>query len=271
MRLAGAKLLLAPVLILQGRRVRRVALRLPEAEGARQGCVESPAAAGAPTARAPADRPRTLRLLIAGDSSAAGVGAERQSDALAGRLPEALLARAAELAIDRVEWRLEAHSGADAADVLARLERAAPLAVDLAVVAVGVNDVTGHTPPGRWLHTLERIAATLRSRHGARCVLVSGLPPMHIFPLLPQPLRWYLGEHARRFDAALRRWADSAGGVRYAPLPALSDPSMVATDGFHPSPAAYRLWAQALAGHAAEALRPPAEAGGSTGRASSPP
>jgi hypothetical protein len=32
---------------------------------------------------------------------------------------------------------------------------------------------------------------------------LSGLPPMHRFPALPQPLRWYIGSRARDFDRAL--------------------------------------------------------------------
>ncbi len=70
MLLTAAKLALAPVLIVQGRRVRRLALRLPEAAGARAAVAGSGA--------------RPLRLLIVGDSATAGVGVARQRDALAG-------------------------------------------------------------------------------------------------------------------------------------------------------------------------------------------
>lgn len=69
------ELLLGPLLLWQGRRVRATALRLPEAAGPR-------------TAEGSA-----LRLLIVGDSSAAGVGAAHQDEALAGRLAQALAAR----------------------------------------------------------------------------------------------------------------------------------------------------------------------------------
>ncbi|ETX12905.1 hypothetical protein OCH239_15315 [Roseivivax halodurans JCM 10272] len=63
--------LLAPILAVQGRIVRRGAVRLREPDGPRAGR----------TGAGP-----SLRLLIAGDSSAAGVGADTQAEALSGRL-----------------------------------------------------------------------------------------------------------------------------------------------------------------------------------------
>jgi hypothetical protein len=67
------KLLLAPLLIWQGLHVRKHALVLPEPAGPRSGTLGS----GAP-----------LRLLILGDSSAAGVGVAHQSEALSGQLTQ---------------------------------------------------------------------------------------------------------------------------------------------------------------------------------------
>ena len=61
---------LGPVLLAQGHYVRRVTPRLPEPEGLRQGVEGS----GPP-----------LRLLILGDSSAAGVGVATQAEAARAR------------------------------------------------------------------------------------------------------------------------------------------------------------------------------------------
>lgn len=128
-----------------------------------------------------------------------------------------------------------------------------PFRADLAVLAVGVNDVTGQVPIRRWLQRMELLARRLEQVHGARLLVVSGLPPMHLFPALPQPLRWYLGACAKRYDRALRRWAGRRPRTIFVPLPAMSDPAMMAVDGFHPGPPAYRLWAQALASEIASA------------------
>lgn len=234
MKLRIAGLALAPLLIAQGRRIRRTALRLPEAAGPREG------ASGVPENRAA----RPLRLLLVGDSSAAGVGAATQQQALAGSLALAL----AGTSFERVEWRVAARTGAAAADVLAIAEALPPWRCDVAVLVAGVNDVTGATSPVRWQRSVDGLIDVLRQRHGARGVVLSGLPPMHRFPLLPQPLRWYLGCQARRLDALLAQRAASDAAVRHLPLPEMDDRALMAADGFHPSAAGYRVWAEALAG-----------------------
>jgi len=222
---------LAPLLLWQGRRVRRETPKLPEAAGPREGL-------------AGAERPgRPLRLLLLGDSSAAGVGAATQDEALAGRLLAALAP-----AVPRpVRWRLVARTGIDTREALALLESEPPERFDLAVVALGVNDVTALRPAIAWLADVDRLCAMLHARHRLRCVLWAGLPPMHRFPALPQPLRGVMGLHARGLDASLARWcAQRAPRARHVPLPAMTDPALIASDGFHPGPGAYALWAGSL-------------------------
>ncbi len=232
----AAALPIAPLLLWQGRCVRRDTPKLPEADGPRSG-VEG------------ADRPgRPLRLLIVGDSSAAGVGASVQDEALAGRLAERLAPRLAR----PLAWRLVARTGVSTREALELIDAEPPERFDVAVVALGVNDVTALRPVPRWLGDVARVHARLRERHRIRRVLWSGLPPMHRFPALPQPLRGVMGLHARALDAALGRWCAARPGgalprATHVPLPAMSDPSLVASDGFHPGPGAYVVWAEALA------------------------
>jgi lysophospholipase L1-like esterase len=234
----AAALPLAPLLLWQGRRVRLEALRLPEADGVRDGL-------------AGADRHgRPLRLLILGDSSAAGVGAATQDEALAGRLLAELTATVRR----PVRWKLIARSGATTAEALALLEAEPAETFDVAVVALGVNDVTSLRSARRWLADVDRTCGVLHGRHRVRRVLWSGLPPMHRFPALPQPLRGVIGLHARGLDAALSRWCARRGALArprtsHVPLPAMREPSLIAHDGFHPGPRAYALWARALVPH----------------------
>ena len=84
------KLALAPLLVAQAIGTRRRAPALPEAAGPREGRVGEGAQA--------------LRLLIAGDSSAAGVGVAHQEQALAGHLSRALHRHTART----VHWSLQA-------------------------------------------------------------------------------------------------------------------------------------------------------------------
>src|SRR6185369_5887501 len=87
------KLVLSPLLFAQAREARRRAPPLPEALGPREGQLGSGGTA--------------LRLLIAGDSSAAGVGVMHQDEAFAGHFTRALHKRSGR----PLRWRLRAKSG----------------------------------------------------------------------------------------------------------------------------------------------------------------
>jgi len=113
---------------------------------------------------------------------------------------------------------------------------------------VGVNDATGRTRMAHWLHGLQALVTALRHRYQAQQVILSALPPVHLFPALPQPLRWYLGRCATRLDRAQRRWVVSQPGCEVVGADFPMDLRYMAHDGFHPGPLAYEAWAGALAG-----------------------
>ena len=182
-----------------------------------------------------------LRLLILGDSSAAGVGAATQDQALAGRL-------AAALADLEPDWRLVARTGATTAAALAHLRALPASPTDVAVVALGVNDVTRAVPVARWLAAQAALIGHLTRDLGARRVYLTGVPPMGAFPALPRPLRGVLGARAARLDAALAELVRQTSGTRHLAFdPGLLDPALMAADGYHPGPVLYARWADALA------------------------
>ena len=233
--LTAAKLALAPVLLWQGRQVRRNALRLPEAEGPREGV--------AGTGKV------CLRVLIVGDSSAAGVGAKNQTQALAGRLSEALSQRLG----GAVVWQLIARSGDTTRVSLTALRKLSVHPADVMVTALGLNDVVAQVPPQVWLARLDKLDRIAVKRAGVKHIVHAGIPPIHSFPLLPNPLRWVLGADALAYNRALSQWVKRWPERWWLPLPFENDqPSdssvLMAEDGFHPGPAIYALWAEQLAG-----------------------
>jgi lysophospholipase L1-like esterase len=146
-----------------------------------------------------------------------------------------------------VHWRLVARTGATARELPALLEQHGPVDFDIALIVVGVNDVTGLRSRRAWLGDLDALAAGLRRAAPQGRLVASGLPPMHRFPALPQPLRAFLGGRAFAFDRALAAWAARQPDAIHVPIPDMDDPALAASDGFHPGPGAYALWARALA------------------------
>lgn len=217
---------LSPLMLAQGLYLRRSVPQLPEPEGKRQG---------------EQGQGSELKLLIVGDSSAAGVGADYQEDALSGRLSAALADSF------RVSWLLAAGSGLTTQGVIEHLQVLTPQAWDVAVCALGINDVTSGCRPKAWIARQKRLVDLLRRRFEVKRVVLSGLPPMHRFPSLPQPLRWYLGARARSLDAALEAWAATQPVCDYLPLDFDMEAEDMAADGLHPGPRVYEQWGQAVA------------------------
>jgi len=226
------KLVLSPLLVAQALRTRRKLPRLSEAHGPRQG-------------RAGSRAHPVLRLLIAGDSSAAGVGVVTQKQALAVQLVQ----RVIEQSGLQVHWRLIARSGWTTAQTLHGLQQQAPLHADLAVVVSGVNDVVDQVPSHRAVAGRAALANWLRNAQGVQHVVFAPLPPVHHFPGLPQPLRWIAGADAKRHNRALVEWAASRRDVSCVAMEMPLNRGVMAEDGFHPGEPVYRYCAGAIAQH----------------------
>jgi lysophospholipase L1-like esterase len=227
----AARLALAPLLAAQALHLRRHALRLPEAEGPRHGTCPDQPVGGRPA----------LSLLIIGDSSAAGVGAPHQSQALAGQLVQRLAPHFT------LSWRLEARTGATTRSTLQRLEAATPRPTDIIVTALGVNDATRMVPRPLWLAQQRRLLQRLTTLYTPRAIYMSGMPPLGAFPLLPQPLRWTLGRQALRYESGLSNLLQTTARAHHMPFDVTLSPEYIARDGLHPSPALYAVWAEKMA------------------------
>jgi lysophospholipase L1-like esterase len=216
---------LAPLLVAQGLMVRRKAQMLDEPIGDREGS---------------AGTGRVLRLLIAGDSSAAGVGAGTQVQALSGQLVQRLARR------QRVEWRLEATTGHRTQDTIDRLKDL-PGQYDIAVTALGVNDATRFMSADAFARRQRELVGILTGQLGVKRVIATAVPPMELFPALPHPLAWVLGRQARRLDQALQSLVAEIPQFEHLSLEIPAEAKYAAPDGYHPSPKAYALWAAQLA------------------------
>ena len=224
------KMALAPLLKLQGLYVRKNVIRLPEPEGDRSGIAGS-------------HQQRTLGILIVGDSSAAGVGVLTQDNALAPQIASAISSQTGQL----VRWQLVAKIGTTVFNASKLLASHTLESADVLVLCLGGNDVIRQRHPGDFLRAYRNLVKDLSEKVGAKLVVINGLPPMHILPATPQPLRWYLGQCAYRLDAALCMLAASAPHFKYVSLQWAAVAEDLASDRFHPGKGQYKEWAQRVA------------------------
>jgi lysophospholipase L1-like esterase len=229
-------LLFTPLYLAQGLWVRFKTPKMPEPPGLRQGVV---------------GQGRPLWLLVAGDSSAAGVGAPIQNQALCGRMVDLLVRD------QKVHWRLLAKTGWKSNDLRLRLKKLPKTSYDLVLLATGVNDITSSFSLKSCLKEKVRLLTELYEKFNPRLIIVSGMPPMHKFPALPQPLRAYLGKKAEAYDQAVADFCFDQPGCRHLPLNFTQSPKTMAPDGFHPGPGVYELWAKAAVGAWREANKLP--------------
>jgi len=187
---------------------------------------------------------RPLRLLLIGDSIIDGVGVERIERAMPGRLADALATSTGAC----VEWIARGVSGFDSAEIRRELVPCLPEdPFDFIFLSAGVNDVTGLRMAARWRKDLVGLVKDLSSHSPDALIVVSGLPPLHGFPLLPEPLRTVLGLRAKTFDRIAERAVESLPSVLFVPNRFEPDPSFFAPDGYHPSEESCITWARNVA------------------------
>lgn len=216
----------APVLVAQGRRLRRDTQRLPDAASPWQGTVAGP---------------RPLRLLVLGDSTAAGVGADTQDDALPGHLGRELAARTGR----GVTWCAIGENGADARELIERyLDDATSAPYDVVFLSVGANDALGIRSRGAFARDIRQLLGRLRAASPDAVILVSSLPAFFRFELLPQPLKWNLYLHSTSLENGARAVVATMADVHMSPPPPPYTDGFFASDLFHPSAAGYRDWAR---------------------------
>ena len=259
--------LLAPIYLYQGRKIKRDTVRLPEPNGERHGQVQLNDAIESPKEA----HKRTLNLMVVGDSAAAGVGSETQQEALVGNLIPVLTQQSAiQNQFDILNWSLQATTGHTSFDILRRLYvlPAPSQPVDVMVLSVGVNDTTSKVSVDKWQQQIESIIAIAQRKFGVRELIFLSLPPMAQMPAIPAPLSNFVGAKASILDNTLQQVCAAHDSVTYM---ATDFPRMIAehsngtpidikvmfaSDGFHPSSLMYGYWAQQLSELIIQLLNP---------------
>lgn len=185
-----------------------------------------------------------IKLVMIGDSTAAGVGASTTVGTVGGELATALAAEPRHVLLSSV-----AVSGSRAADLGPQVSRALLAKPDLAVILIGANDATHLTGLGSVRRNVGDAVRRLRAA-GVQVVL-GACPDMGAARAFLQPLRLVVAWQGRRVAAGELSAARAAGagavdiGAQTGAA-MRADPRTLSRDEFHPSDRGYRLWARAL-------------------------
>jgi lysophospholipase L1-like esterase len=178
-----------------------------------------------------------IKIALLGDSSAAGYGVDRAVET-----PGAHLASGVAAGADRrVHLRAFAKVGAQSADLDGQIDRALTTAPDVAVILIGVNDVTHQVRPSQSVRQLA--AGVRRLREAGSKVLVGTCPDLGTVKPIPPPLKQIARSWSRRLAAdGVAVSLGSILGPDFEAAPAL----LFGPDRFHPSAEGYRALAEVL-------------------------
>jgi lysophospholipase L1-like esterase len=190
---------------------------------------------------------RPIQLVVLGDSSASGLGAD-----LPEHTPGAVVARGLAAVAGRpVRLTTVAVVGAVSADLSGQLDRLLEdVEPDVAIIMVGANDVTHRVRPAV---AVRHLAQAVERLLDLDCQVVVGTcPDLGTIEPVPQPLRLIARRLSRDLAAAQTIGAVEAGartvslgdllGEEFRRVPA----EMFSADRFHPSSAGYAAAARAM-------------------------
>jgi lysophospholipase L1-like esterase len=226
-------LVLSPLLRRQGEQMKTAIPWLPPAKMPWRGAVEGP---------------DPFRLLVLGDSTAAGVGVKDPAHGLGGNLARVL----AEHTGRGVDWLALGQAGATSKDVRANyLPKALADEYDVVFLSVGANDILALRSRARFRDDFRDILTSLRERSPDARIVVANLPVFSWFTVIPNPLRWVLNLHAANLQSAAQAEVARDPGAHMSPPPPTYSDGFFARDRFHPSEEGYRDWADFALGQAA--------------------
>jgi lysophospholipase L1-like esterase len=219
---------LMPFLYLQGQYMRKKIGRLPDAAG--------------PTRGRSGEGNSVLRLLVLGESTAAGVGASTHENALAGHFARGLSRKTG----SAIDWTVVGRSGITIGETIRELVPQIPDPdYDFILLALCGNEVLKLHSPRRTRRDMTRLIDILRGQSPRATFFITNAPAVRLSPILPDPLRFVLGNLSALHDANARDFTRSLDKVYYFHQPTYVPEGFFA-DGIHPSELGYRVWSERM-------------------------
>lgn len=218
----------APFLYLQGRYVRRKVGVLPDAEGEKFGKFGA--------------KDESVKLLVIGESTVAGLGARTHETALAGQFARFLSQK-----IEKsVHWFVIGKNGVTARQTIEELVPLIPdEKFDYILLGLGGNDVLKLSSPRKWRRDMRELLGILRRKNPGVTIFLANCPMIKFSPAIPQPINGILWRLSRLHDANIRDLTAAMNKVFYFHQPNEISEGFF-SDGIHPSEKGYTDWSERM-------------------------
>lgn len=189
-----------------------------------------------------------LKVLVVGDSSAAGVGVERIEQSFAWLFPHYLSKRSGRAVRLRIAGMNSATSGQIRDFVVPHIR---PRDFDYIALNIGTNDAKNFHRGNRFCANFGGLLYALRARFPGATIIWSGVLDLEQVPALPSPLNLILGIRSRLIGHNGRVLCSERGALAPEPEWRIVEENF-SSDGFHASAKGYDEWASNLADYVIE-------------------
>jgi lysophospholipase L1-like esterase len=167
-----------PVMYFQGKKIRAIVPKLPEAEGPEGECINKTASNN------------HITLLTIGESTIAGVGVKTHEEGFTGTLAKEL----SSLLETNVKWKVYARSGYTARRVSEKLiPEISETDVDLIVIGLGGNDAFTLNSPRQWRKHIGQLLVAIRKKFPESAIVFCNMPPIKEFPAFTRLIKFVIG------------------------------------------------------------------------------
>jgi len=186
-----------------------------------------------------------LRVMVVGDSSAAGVGVDTAEDSLGGHLLRILNEKSKRPVTVHICGNNSATAGALRDHVVPNLAREE---YDYISLNIGTNDAKNFHSGKRFCKEFGTLLYALQARFPHAQIIWGGVIDLGQVPALPNPLNKILSIRSRIIDRNGKILCNERGA--FAPKSKWKViPENFSRDGFHASSLGYERWAEELAGY----------------------
>jgi lysophospholipase L1-like esterase len=232
---------LLPILYYQAKKIRQNVPILPEAQNPK-GYIKTAAE-------------RTLKVLVIGESTIAGVGVDFHENGFTGHLAKEI----ADLQNTSVLWRVYAKSGYTAKMVRNKL---LPIIedtnADIIVIGLGGNDAFKLNSPELWMLQINLLIKSLKRKFPKTPIYFTNMPPIKEFPAFTSTIKFVIGNLVEIFGKRLHRRVYKKENVYYNnEIISLNtwkkrfnlegNINTFFSDGVHPSKLTYQVWGKDMA------------------------